>query len=97
MKIHDFTLADQVWIGPMIFKNFADQDWIGSILSDRTGLGLKNFTVHSSLLRCLSQNCWMRSHCVCEQPEALFLGLWQMVRAQALACKQTYLFHDKGL
>jgi len=29
MKIHDFTLADQDWIGPMIFKNFADQGWIG--------------------------------------------------------------------
>jgi len=22
-------LADQDWIGLMIFKNFADQDWIG--------------------------------------------------------------------
>jgi len=22
-------LADQDWIGRMIFKNFADQDWIG--------------------------------------------------------------------
>jgi len=29
MKIHDFTLADQDWIGPMIFKNFVDQHWIG--------------------------------------------------------------------
>ena len=27
-KIHDFTLADQDWIGLMIFKTFADQDWI---------------------------------------------------------------------
>jgi len=30
-KIHDklkYTLADQDWIGLMIFKNFADQDWI---------------------------------------------------------------------
>jgi len=26
-KIHDFTLADQDWIGRMSFKNFADQDW----------------------------------------------------------------------
>jgi len=33
-------LADQDWIGLMIFKNFADQDWIG----------LKNFTVRSSLV-----------------------------------------------
>ena len=29
IKIHDFTLADQDWIGLMIFENFADQDWIG--------------------------------------------------------------------
>jgi len=29
IKMHDFTLADQDWIGLMIFKNFADQDWIG--------------------------------------------------------------------
>jgi len=28
-KIHDFTLADQDWIGLMIFKNISDQDWIG--------------------------------------------------------------------
>jgi len=28
MKIHDFTLVDQDWIGLMIFKNFAYQDWI---------------------------------------------------------------------
>ena len=27
-KIHDFTLADQDWIGLMIFKNFPEQDWI---------------------------------------------------------------------
>jgi len=24
-----FTLADQDWIGLVIFENFADQDWIG--------------------------------------------------------------------
>ena len=28
-KMHDFTLADQDWIGLTIFKNFADHDWIG--------------------------------------------------------------------
>jgi len=28
IKIHGFTLADQDWIGLVIFKNFADQDWI---------------------------------------------------------------------
>jgi len=28
-KMHGLTLADQDWIGPVIFKNFADQDWIG--------------------------------------------------------------------
>jgi len=27
--MHDFTLADQDWIGLMIFKNFVDQEWIG--------------------------------------------------------------------
>jgi len=27
--MNDFTLADQDWIGMMIFKNFVDQDWIG--------------------------------------------------------------------
>ena len=26
---HDFTLVDQDCFGPMIFKNFADQHWIG--------------------------------------------------------------------
>jgi len=29
MKIHDFTLADQDWIGLMIFENVTDQDCIG--------------------------------------------------------------------
>jgi len=24
--MNDFTLADQDWIGPMIFENFVDQD-----------------------------------------------------------------------
>jgi len=28
-SIRGFTQADQDWMGPMIFKNFADQDWIG--------------------------------------------------------------------
>jgi len=28
-KIHGFTLADQDWIGPLIFKKYADKDWIG--------------------------------------------------------------------
>jgi len=28
-KTHDFTWADQDWIGLMIFKNFENQDWIG--------------------------------------------------------------------
>jgi len=27
-KIRDFSLADQDWIGLVIFKNFVDQDWI---------------------------------------------------------------------
>jgi len=29
IKTHDFSLADQDWIGLMICKYFADQDWIG--------------------------------------------------------------------
>jgi len=28
-KMNDFILADQVWIGLMILKNSAEQDWIG--------------------------------------------------------------------
>jgi len=28
-KMHDFAWADQGWNGLMIFKKFADQDWIG--------------------------------------------------------------------
>jgi len=28
-KMNVFTLTDQNWIGLMIFKNFADQHWIG--------------------------------------------------------------------
>jgi len=44
-----FMLADQDWIGRMIFNNFADQDWI-QFHRIRTGLGLKNFTVRSSLV-----------------------------------------------
>jgi len=27
--MYGFVRADQDWIGPMIFKNFADVDWIG--------------------------------------------------------------------
>jgi len=41
---------DQDWIRLIIFKNFADQDWIGfNYLQIRFALGLKNFTVRSSL------------------------------------------------
>jgi len=43
-NIPDFTWADQDWIGLMIFKNFAGQDWI-QFLRIRIGLGLKNFTI----------------------------------------------------
>jgi len=39
-KTHGFILADQDWIGLMIFK----------ILRIWIGLGLKNFTVRSSLV-----------------------------------------------
>jgi len=27
--MYDFALAEQDWIGLIIFKNLADQDWIG--------------------------------------------------------------------
>jgi len=37
-------------MGLMISKNFADQDWIGFNFI-MIGLGLKNFTVRSFLLR----------------------------------------------
>jgi len=48
--MHDFTLAEQDWIGLMIFKNFVSGlDWIQFYLI-RTVLGLINFTVRSSLL-----------------------------------------------
>ena len=58
-KIHGFTLADQEWIGPMIIKNFADHDWIGfNFLRIRIGLGLRNFTVRSSVRH-------MKCSCIC--------------------------------
>jgi len=48
---HAFTWADQDWSGLMMFKNFCGSGldpieifWI------TTGLALKNFSVHSSLL-----------------------------------------------
>ena len=46
--IHDFTWADQDWIGLMIFKT-SGLDRI-QFCRIRTGLGLKNFTVRSSLV-----------------------------------------------
>jgi len=36
-EIHGFIWADQDWIRLMIFKNFADKDWIGF---NFCGLGL---------------------------------------------------------
>jgi len=29
------ALADQDWIGPMIFKNFVDRTWLDSIFADQ--------------------------------------------------------------
>ena len=52
IKMHDFILADEDWIGLMIFKYLRIRTGSDSILSDRTGLGLKNFTVRSSLVPC---------------------------------------------
>jgi len=49
-NIHGFTWVDQDWIGPMIFKNFADQVLIGFSFC---GLGLDmnwKISVRSSLL-----------------------------------------------
>jgi len=49
--LHNFTLADQDWIGLIIFQKYC-----GSGLDRiqfhriRTGFGLKNFTVRSSLI-----------------------------------------------
>jgi len=48
-NIHCFAWADQDWIGPMIFKNLRIRTGSDSTLWIRIGLGLKNFTVRSSL------------------------------------------------
>jgi len=53
--MHDFILADEDWIGLMIFKYLRTRTGSDSILSDRTGLELKNYTVRSSLGR--TQKC----------------------------------------
>jgi len=42
--------VDPVWIGLMILKNFADRTGLDSNYQIRTGTGLKNFTVCSSLI-----------------------------------------------
>jgi len=58
-KIHGFIWADQDWVGLMIFKSFSGSglDRI-QFLRNRIGLGLKNFTVRSSLLLATSpQGC----------------------------------------
>jgi len=57
MKMYDFTLADQDWIGLMIFKNFADQDrirfnFIGSGLDSDWKIS------QSAYFWCLEEN-WM--------------------------------------
>ena len=55
--MHDFTLADQDWIGLMIFKNLAEQDWIGfNFLQIRIGLRLKNLSVRSSLTATINEH-----------------------------------------
>jgi len=50
-KIHGLTLADQDWIGPVIFKNIADQDWIGFKFC-RSGLDSDWKISHSAHLWC---------------------------------------------
>jgi len=66
-KMNDFTWADQSWIGLMIFKNFAH----------RTGLGLKNFTVRSSLMGSSCQMQLSQKECAigaaCYKKEGMFL------------------------
>jgi len=49
IKIHYSTWADQDWIGLLIFKNFADQDWT------------RNEKFHSPLIsaaQCGARQCW---------------------------------------
>jgi len=41
-------LEDQDWIGLLIFKNFADQDWIGFNFSDQDWTRTEKF--HSPLI-----------------------------------------------
>ena len=48
IKIHDFTLADQDWIGLVIFKNLQIRTGSDSILSDQDWTGTENF--HSPLI-----------------------------------------------
>jgi len=45
-------LADQDWIGPIIFKNFADQDWI-VFLSDQDWTRTEKF--HSPLISAVNE------------------------------------------
>jgi len=58
-------LADQDWIGLMGLKNLRIRSGWDSISSDRTGLGLKNFTVYSYLVDttiiavCFAESCFL--------------------------------------
>jgi len=62
MKIHDFTWAVQDWIGLMILKNFADQDWT---LTEK-------FHSPSSLTRCQAK--FLTSHHVCMHRLMFFMA-----------------------
>jgi len=46
--LNDFTLADQDWIGLMIFKNFGDRTGSDSIFSDQDRTRTEKF--HSPLI-----------------------------------------------
>jgi len=47
-KMHGFTWAEQDWIGLIIFKNFADQDWIRYIFCRQDWTWTEKF--HSPLI-----------------------------------------------
>jgi len=55
--IHDFAWADQDWIGLMIFKNFADQGWIGFNFVGQDWTRTEKF--HSPLIYAVCCDCGM--------------------------------------
>jgi len=79
-KIHDFTLADQDWIGLMIFKNFADQDWIGfSFCGSRLG---SDWKICQSAHLCCILGSFILARCW-----TIFLFVWNYSRTGTFLCK----------